>query len=205
VQPKGQIQVVLLVLILVGIICVAGANAFGDAYTETTLPGVYAEATLAIQATQTALPFQATQMAEDNRHTTESNANTEAWQVLLLTGGKVILGGGIILAVFWTIAGSFQAGASALQAAKQAELPGTVDLGDGYRMLNDGEQLRILDVHTGASWPLGQDRPALPERAAFARAQLMTEAMVEIARTTGESAPADWLGGILQLGGQGEE
>ncbi len=200
-SEKGQAQVVLIILVLAALACVfVAANAAGEAYTQTTLPGVYAEATLVIQATQTALPFQATQMAEDNRHAQAANAATESVWAGLLTAGKVFLGGAIILGVCWTIAGTFQAGAAAIHAAKRAELPAAQDIGEGFRMVHDGEQLRILDMRTGASWPLAQDMPALPARLELSRTAALAEAMVDIARITGEGAPADWLGGICKWG-----
>lgn len=168
----------------------------------TRSPQAYAEATLMIPATQTALPFAATQMAEDNRHQAEVNAMTEASGNALVLAVKCGLGLLVILGLFWAIAGSLKAGSVAVHAGKQAALPASMDLGDGYRMLNDGVQLHILDVRTGRTWLATEDVPALDARTELEKARLLADGMVEIAKATGK--PADWMAGMWLEGGQGE-
>ncbi len=179
----------------------AGVFSFG----ATRSPQDYAEATLMIPATQTALPFAVTQMAEANRHQTEVNALTEAGGNALVLAGKCGLGLAVFLGVFWSIAGSLKAGSVAVHAAKQAALPASLDLGDGYRLLNDGEQLHILDVRTGRSWlATAEAIPALDARTELEKAQILADSMVEIAKATGKASPADWMAGIWLDGGQNE-
>ncbi len=184
-------------LLFVTVLCLLAASIFSLGSTRS--PQDYAEATMMVPATQTALPFAATQMAETNRHQQEINEVTEAGGDALLRAGKVGLGALVIVAVFWAIAGSFRAGTDAVQSVKQMALPASVNLGDGYRMLNDGVQLRILDVRTGASWPLTENMPALPERTGLSKADVLAQAMVDIAKTTGKAEPGDWLGSLWQI------
>lgn len=173
-------------------------------FGATRSPQDYAEATLMIPATQTALPFAATQMAEDNRHQAEVNAMTEAGGDALLLAVKCGMGLMVVLVIFWTIAGSARAGSVAVQSAKQALLPASLDLGDGYRLLNDGAQLHILDVRTGRTWLATTDVPALDARTELEKAQILADSMVAIAKATGKATPADWMAGMWLEGGPGE-
>jgi hypothetical protein len=174
-------------------------------FGATRSPQDYAEATLMIPATQTALPFAATQRAEDNRHQAEVNAMTEAGGDALLLAGKCGLGLLVFLGVFWSIAGSFKAGSVAVHAGKQAALPASMDLGDGYRLLHDGTNLHILDVRTGRAWlATTEDVPALEARTELEKAQILADSMVAIAKATGQATPADWMAGMWLEGGPGE-
>lgn len=173
-------------------------------FGETRSPQAYAEATLMIPATQTALPFAATQMAEANRHQAEVNAMTETSGDAFVIAVKCGLGLLVILGLAWAIAGSLKAGSVAVHAGKQAALPASMDLGDGYRMLNDGTQLHILDVRTGRTWLATEDVPALEARTELEKARLLADGMVEIAKSTGKATPADWMARLWLEGGPGE-
>lgn len=174
-------------------------------FGATRSPQDYAEATLMIPATQTALPFKATEMAEDNRHQAKLNAITEAGSEAIWLTGKCGMGLLVVLALFWAIAGSFKAGSEAVHSAKQAALPASLDLGDGYRLLNDGASLHILDVRTGRTWLATEDVPALDARSELEKAHILTDGMVAVAKATGKTTPADWMGSLwLGEGKQGE-
>lgn len=198
-EKRNASPFITFVLVLT-VLCVLATSVFTFGITRT--PQDYAEATMIAAATATALPFKATEMAEGLRHQQTVNASQEQAYGTLLQGltvfAKVMLGAGGILAVMWVIAGSFKAGSVSVQAAKQAALPGFVDLGDGYRLLNDGEQVRLLDVRTGRSHPLVENGEILPLRAEIAKAEILARALVEIAEKTNSSKPADWLGPVLQ-------
>jgi hypothetical protein len=183
-------------VLILAVLCVLGTEIF--TFGTTHSPKAYAEATMISAATATALPFKATEMAEDLRFQQTLNATTEQAYEETVTGmvttAKVFLGAVGILAVVWTLAASFKAGAVAVQSAKQAALPGWVDLDDGYRLLSDGAQVRLLDVRTGVSHPLAENGHVLPERAEIAKTEILAQAMVDIAEKTKNAAPADWLG-----------
>jgi len=165
-------------------------------------PRSYAQATMMIEATAVALPFQVTALAEENRHQVEMAAINEAayteTMATLTTVVQIGLGALGILLVMGTVAGSFRAGATAMQAAKTSALPGWIDLGEGYRLLDDGGQPRLLDTRTGVTHLLSQDGRYLPARAHLTQTELLAHALQEVSSSRQGTQATEWLGSAMQ-------